>query len=71
MTLGANGTESTDERMRYLSLILSGDLPPEARKREPEKQYRIGMNREMKGQSGGDGKERRKNRPHRLRGGCL
>ncbi len=40
ITLGPKGTESTDDLVKYLSLILSNEVPLEDRKRELEDKYR-------------------------------
>lgn len=47
ITLGPNGTDSTDELVKYLSLILTNEKPLEVRKQQLEEQYRIEMDRGM------------------------
>ena len=43
VTLGRDGTNSTDQLIKYLSLILSDEKPLDERKRQLEDEYRIPM----------------------------
>jgi len=47
VTLGKDGTNSTDHLIKYLSLILSDEKPLDVRKRQLEDEYRIPMTYEM------------------------
>jgi hypothetical protein len=47
VTLGKDGTNSTDQLIKYLSLILSDEKPLDVRKRQLEDEYRIPMTYEM------------------------
>ena len=53
ITLGPNGTESPDDLVKYLSLILTNEIPLEARKRELEEHYRIEMTHTMEEEMSG------------------
>ena len=47
ITVGPDGTKSEDKLIRYLSLLLSNELPLEIRKQQLEEEYRIEMTEEL------------------------
>ena len=47
VTLSKDGTNSTDQLIRYLSLLLSNELPLEERKQRLESDYKVPMNYEL------------------------
>ncbi|MBQ6400601.1 MAG: PD-(D/E)XK nuclease family transposase [Clostridia bacterium] len=53
VTLGQDGTNSTDQLIKYLSLILSDEKPLDERKRQLEDEYRIPMTYEIEEEMSG------------------
>ena len=53
VTLGKDGTNSTDQLIRYLSLILNNEKPLDERKQQLEDEYRIPITDEMEEEMSG------------------